>query len=127
MSEKRNIRILVVDDTTTHLMLMQSVLEEDGYLVEVSNDPVQALEMMDKYTYNLVLLDVMMPGMDGFQVLESLRMRYSQEQLPVVVISAKTDSWSIKQALDKGANDYITKPINLFNIKSKIKDLLANK
>lgn len=127
MSEKRNIRILIVDDTTTHLMLMQSVLEEDGYLVEVSNDPVQALEMMDKYTYNLVLLDVMMPGMDGFQVLESLRMRYSQEQLPVVVISAKTDSWSIKQALDKGANDYITKPINLFNIKSKIKDLLANK
>jgi len=118
-------RILVVDDTTTHLMLMQSILEEEGFVVEVSNDPLVALKMMKEHSYDLVLLDVMMPAMDGFQVLENLRNRFTKEQLPVVIISAKTDSWSIKQAMDKGANDYLTKPVVLQQIRKKIDYLLG--
>jgi len=119
-------RILVVDDTTTHLMLMQSILEEEGYVVEVSHDPLTALKMIEKQSYDLVLLDVMMPAMDGFQVLENLRLRYSAKQLPIIIISAKSDSWSIKQAMDKGANDYLTKPVMVGDIRRKIAYLLNN-
>lgn len=105
-------------------MLMQSILEEEGYVVEVSHDPVVALKMMKTNSYDLVLLDVMMPAMDGFQVLENLRNRFTKTQLPVVIVSAKTDSWSIKQAMDKGANDYLTKPVVLGEIRKKLKYLL---
>ncbi|MGM0549898.1 MAG: response regulator [Bacteroidota bacterium] len=124
MNKQLKKRILVVDDTTTHLMLMQSILEEEGYSVEVSHDPLTALTMIEDQAYDLILLDVMMPAMDGFQVLENLRTRFSAKQLPIIIISAKSDSWSIKQAMDKGANDYLTKPVRVADIRRKIAYLL---
>ena len=113
--------ILIVDDVSSHLLLLQSILIDEGYKTDTTDDPKSVIEMLLKNKYQILLLDIMMPGMDGFQVLDSIRENKKLEFINVIIISAKTDSWSIKNALDKGAFDYITKPINIQDVKNKVK------
>lgn len=120
-------KVLVVDDMSTHLLLLQSILQEEGYDAAVVDNPNAVMEMMQKESYDAVLLDIMMPGMDGFEVLKALKKEELFSYTPVIVISAKTDSWSIKKALDLGAFDYLTKPINIQDIRNKVKAALDSK
>ena len=124
---KAKSKVLVVDDMSTHLLLLQSILQEEGYDTAVVDNPKAVLEMMQKEPYDAILLDIMMPGMDGFEVLEALKGKDELLKTPVIVISAKTDSWSIKKALDLGAFDYLTKPINIQDIRNKVKAALDSK
>lgn len=117
-------KILIVDDVSTHLLLLQSILHDEGYETEITDDPKQVSNMLKKGKYHVVLLDIMMPGMDGFQVLDDIKEDEMLSYLNVIIISAKTDSWSIKNALDKGAFDYITKPINIQDVRNKVKSAM---
>ena len=114
-------RILIVDDMSTHLLLLQTILEEDGYKTIMLDDSTQVINTMHNDKVDIVLLDIMMPGMDGFKVLEEIRKDEKLKKIPVIIISARTDSWSIKNALDRGAFDYITKPINIQDLRNKVK------
>ena len=118
--DKEKIKVLIIDDTSTHLLLLQSILIDEGYNADIVDDPKVVLKQLGEKEYQIVLLDIMMPGMDGFQVLDKIKSTEKLSKIPVIIISAKTDSWSIKTAMDKGAFDYITKPINVQDVKNKV-------
>ena len=117
-------KILIVDDISTHLLLLQTILHEEGYQTEITDDPRNVEDLLLKNNFQVVLLDIMMPGMDGFQVLEKIKLNEKLSSVNIIIISAKTDSWSIKNALDKGAFDYITKPINIQDVRNKVKSAM---
>lgn len=111
MSERQ--RILVVDDHEDNLDLLKRRLERRGYWVETASNGPDALERIAHEPFELVILDVMMPGMSGLEVLQAVRARRSSRELPVIMATAKSGSSDVIEALDKGANDYVVKPIDL--------------
>ncbi|MFP3860493.1 MAG: PleD family two-component system response regulator [Bacteroidales bacterium] len=122
---KKNKRILVIDDMSTHLLLLQSILEEEGYNVITVDNGEDALKIIEKdNNLDMILLDIMMPGIDGFEVLRRMDTSEDKEKLPIIIVSAKTDTWSIKNAMDLGAYDYITKPLNIHDIRNKVNSAL---
>lgn len=117
-------KILIVDDISTHLLLLQTILHDEGYKTEITDNPQSVVDLLLKKEFQVVLLDIMMPGMDGFQVLEKIKLIEELSYVNIIIISAKTDSWSIKNALERGAFDYITKPINIQDVRNKVKSAM---
>lgn len=124
MAEKQNKTILIVDDSSTNNLLFQSIFEENGFDVIVSTSGKAGLSALDKNKADLVLLDVMMPGLDGFDVLKTIKEDEKNRSLPVLMLTAKKDSESMKKALDMGATDYLIKPVGIKEIVEKIKKVL---
>jgi len=119
-------KILVIDDMSTHLLLLQTILEEEGYEVLAVDNGKEAIEKIEgDPEISLVLLDIMMPEVDGYEILQKVKTEDKSISAPVIIVSAKTDSVSIKKALEKGAYDYITKPLNVYDIKNKVKSALT--
>jgi len=111
---------------STHLLLLQTILEEEGYEVLAVDNGKEAIENIEgDPEINLVLLDIMMPEVDGYEILQKVKSENKNITIPVIIVSAKTDSASIKKALEKGAYDYITKPLNVYDIKNKVKSALT--
>lgn len=105
--------ILVVDDEEPNRDMLSRRLEKKGYRVELAADGFEALNRVEQRAYDLVILDIMMPRLSGLEVLHTLRKERDDLQLPVVMASAKTQIDDIVSAMKLGANDYITKPIEL--------------
>lgn len=118
-------KILVVDDIYSHLLLIQTILNDAGFEVETTDKAKTVVELLLKDNYQLLLLDIIMPGMDGFQVLEEIKLHKELSSVNVIIVSAKTDSWSIKNAMDRGAFDYITKPINIKDFIIKVQSVMV--
>ncbi len=119
-------KILVIDDMPSHLLLLQTILEEDGYEVVTLDNGKEALELIERdESFSLILLDMMMPDIDGFEFLDLLKEK-GKDSMPVVVVSAKVGTPSIKKAMQKGAFDYITKPLNIHDIKNKVSAAIRN-
>lgn len=104
--------ILVVDDLPANRDLMARRLERSGFRVVSAASGPEALELLQRAPVDLVLLDIMMPGMTGLDVLKTVRMTRTTAMLPVVMVTAKTDSEDVVEALSLGANDYVTKPVD---------------
>jgi CheY-like chemotaxis protein len=104
--------ILVVDDLPANRDLMARRLERSGFRVVSAASGPEALELLRRTPVDLVLLDIMMPGMTGLDVLKTVRMTRTTATLPVVMVTAKTDSEDVVEALALGANDYVTKPVD---------------
>jgi DNA-binding response OmpR family regulator len=104
--------ILVVDDLPANRDLMVRRLERSGFRVQAAASGPEALEIVRQGNIDLVLLDIMMPGMTGIDVLRTLRATRSSAALPVIMVTAKTDSEDVVEALSLGANDYVTKPVD---------------
>ena len=102
----------MVDDREDNVVLLQCILSAAGYAVETATSGVSALEKVQRSPPDLVLLDVMMPGMDGFEVTRQLRRNDRLPSIPIVLVTAAQEI-SLQQALSVGANDYIAKPIDL--------------
>ena len=111
-SAPREGRLLVVDDNEMNRDLLSRRLSARGYTVATAVDGTEALEKIDADAFDLVLLDVMMPGLSGFEVLQILRTKRSPSELPVIMVTAKDQSEDIVHALRLGANDYVTKPVD---------------
>jgi sigma-B regulation protein RsbU (phosphoserine phosphatase) len=105
--------LLVVDDDSFNLDLICPRLERRGYRVDGAGDGKKALELIEQNSYDLVLLDVMMPGLDGLGVVKAARQRWSRAQLPIVMVTSRDSPEDIVEALRQGANDYVTKPIDI--------------
>ncbi|MEM9594645.1 MAG: protein kinase [Acidobacteriota bacterium] len=110
--DAQNANLLVVDDIAENRDMLSRRLARRGFRVHVAEDGPSALDLVKSEDVDLVLLDIMMPGMDGIEVLERLRRDHDQAQLPVIMVTAKDGSEDVVRALDRGANDYITKPID---------------
>ncbi len=106
-------RILLVDDNESNRKLLATKLRAKDYQVDEAEDGPSALRYLTKEQANLVVLDVLMPGMDGLQVLRAIRERFDPEQLPVIMATAQDGSDDMVRAFDLGANDYVTKPLDL--------------
>jgi diguanylate cyclase (GGDEF)-like protein/PAS domain S-box-containing protein len=104
--------LLVVDDNELNRDALSRRLRQWGYLATVAADGREALELVETGTYDLVLLDVEMPGMSGLDVLTRLRTAHSDTELPVIMVTARTQGEDIVEAFRLGANDYVTKPID---------------
>ncbi len=105
-------RLLVVDDNEMNRDLLSRRLSARGYTVALARDGTEALERIDAEPFDLVLLDVMMPGLSGFDVLKIVRGKHTRGDLPIIMVTAKDQSEDIVHALRLGANDYVTKPID---------------
>jgi diguanylate cyclase (GGDEF)-like protein len=105
-------RLLIVDDVSDNRTLLTRRFERRGFEVVEADSGFAAIELIDKELFDLVLLDVMMPGIDGIETLKRIRGRKSASALPVIMVTAKTGSNDIVEALELGANDYVTKPVD---------------
>jgi len=119
-----NIRILAVDDSTTNIALLAGILEEEGYEVIKASNGKDALKLLLKEHIDLILLDLMMPKIDGYKILEKLKQMDNKKNIPVVVVSARTNTKSIKKALDMGAFDFIKKPVDIVELLSAVNKAL---
>ena len=122
MDEKKY-RVLVVDDETDLCDILKFNLEAEGYYVTTANSAEEALEK-NVARYDLLLLDVMMGGMDGFTLARMLKKRAETSQIPIIFLTARTTESDTVNGLDIGADDYITKPFSIREVKARIKAVL---
>jgi sigma-B regulation protein RsbU (phosphoserine phosphatase) len=102
--------VLVVDDNVKNLQILCGFLQNEGMMVEFALDGMSALSWLEKKNFDLILLDVMMPGMDGYEVCSHIKKNHVFSKIPIIFITANTDSESIIKGFETGAIDYITKP-----------------
>ena len=112
MNPQQN-RLLIVDDNEMNRDMLARRLVRNGYLVEVAESARQLMQRVKEKSTDLVLLDIEMPEVSGFDALEALRNDYSPSELPIIMVSARNQREDIVKALNLGANDYLTKPIDL--------------
>jgi two-component system alkaline phosphatase synthesis response regulator PhoP len=116
--------ILVVDDEQDLLELIEYNLKKEGYNVLTAEDGKEGIEVAQSQNPDLVLLDIMMPKMDGLEVVEQMRQDEKLGQTPIIFLTARGDEKTEIQGLDKGGDDYITKPISTKKLISRIKAVL---
>jgi sigma-B regulation protein RsbU (phosphoserine phosphatase) len=119
--------LLVVDDNEMNRDMLSRRLARKGHEVDVAEDGHRALEMIGQNDYDVVLLDIMMPGIDGYEVLEKLREEHDSGDLPVIMATAKDQSEDIVAALKLGANDYVTKPFDFPVVLARVRTQLSLK
>ena len=122
---ERTARLLVVDDEEWNRDVLSRRLERSGYSVETAQDGQQALAFLETHPFDLVLLDNMMPGLSGLDVLRSIRRKRSGAELPVIMVTAQCESENVVAALQEGANDYVTKPVDFTVTLARIAAQLA--
>jgi len=124
MMNKRDVKILLVDDEPDILEIVGYNLKNEGYQVYTANNGLKALKSAKKITPNLILLDIMMPEMDGIETCEKIRAIKSLENTLIAFLTARNEDYSQVAGFDAGADDYITKPIKPKVLISKVKSLL---
>ncbi len=118
-------KILVVDDSEVNLYLIQSTFEDNKNIqVDIESNSTKAIARLSEKKYDLLLLDLMMPIVDGFEILRKIKNNNLSPNTKIIVISAKQDQETIQLVLDYGALHYIKKPINLLEIESIVKKTL---
>ena len=115
-------RVLIVDDDAAVLSLLTKVIRSNGLDAECSQSAEQALELLNSQTYDLILMDVNMHGMDGFTGVEIIRSRGIKT--PIIIVSGRKEDFDTLYGLDIGADDYITKPFNPVTLGAKVKALI---
>ncbi len=122
-SDILNASILIVDDQAANVRLLERLLRQAGYAcVASTTNPQEVCALHRKNRYDLILLDLQMPGMDGFQVMEGLKTNDADDYLPVLVITAQPGHKL--RALQAGAKDFITKPFDLVEVKTRVHNML---
>jgi signal transduction histidine kinase len=119
-------RILVVDDEMINRVLLSTNLGESGFFVEMAEDGQQALEMLSARPFDVVLLDLIMPRMDGYQVLAQMKDDDALRRIPVIVISSSDEIESVVRCIEMGATDYLTKPFNPVLLHARLNASLAS-
>ncbi len=118
-----NASILVVDDQAANVQLLEQLLSNTGYTrVRSTMNPLEVAGLHAEHRYDLILLDLKMPGMDGFQVMQELKKNTDDDYLPVIVLTAEPGHKL--RALEAGAKDFISKPFDLVEVKTRIHNML---
>jgi CheY-like chemotaxis protein len=103
-------RILVVDDDPDILLLEKKILEREGYEIDTANDGAHAMALLAEKEFDLLLLDIMMPGIDGFEVSRSIQQAPGKKALPVVFVTARDDPDSMREGFRSGGTVFLSKP-----------------
>lgn len=106
-----DLRILIVDDIPTNVALIAAIIKKLNARQETAGNGEEALSLIDSFKPHIVLLDLMMSGIDGWDIIKAIREKYSKEQMSIIVTSAITDYGTITECQNIGVDDFITKPI----------------
>lgn len=117
-------KILAVDDTEIMLEIIKVQLEKEGYDVQTCADPEVAMQRITNEHFDLILLDIMMPGTSGLEVLKFAKQQAINQLTPVVMLTAKDDMSSVRDCLTNGALEYLTKPFNIVSVKNRVAQIL---
>lgn len=118
-------RILIVDDTPANIQTLSAILKEKGYQISVATNGRQALDVVSKVRPDLILLDVMMPEMDGFEACEKLKASMEWHDIPIIFLTAKTETSDIVRGFELGAVDYVGKPFNAHELLARVNTHLS--
>lgn len=119
--------ILLVDDSELELKALASILQKENYTIVTTSDGSQVIPLLKSRKIDLVLLDIIMPGKSGLELLVDIKTRPDFETLPVIMVTARTDAANVKAALDSGAIDYIRKPFEELEIIARVRSALRIK
>ena len=119
--------ILIVDDEPNIVMSLEFLMRKNGYQVGIARNGTEALAAIDQMPYDLVLLDVMMPDVDGYQVCRQLRQNPARAATKVIFLSAKSQPADVQKGYDAGADLYIPKPFSTRQLMQKVRELLGGK
>ncbi|MFT4033753.1 MAG: response regulator [Siphonobacter sp.] len=122
---KPTVKILIVDDEPGIVMSLEFLMKKEGYQVYIARDGAEALEIIRKEEPNLVLLDIMMPSVDGYEVCRQVKESSDLRKTKVVFLSAKSKDTDIEKGLSLGADLYLTKPFSTRNLMAKVQELTA--
>jgi len=120
-----NKKILIIEDDPSALRLIQYTLEQEGYQVLAATNGLAGIRKAQNEELDLIVLDIMLPGIDGFEICHRLRAEPQTAQLPILMLSAKAQEVDKATGLKVGANDYITKPADPSEIINRVRTLLA--
>lgn len=117
-------KILIVDDEPNILMSLDFLFRKNNFAVFVARDGEEAIEIMNQEFPEVMILDIMMPGIDGYQVCQYVRNHEQLRDMKIIFLSAKSQKDDIKKGLSLGANLYVTKPFSTKNLLKEVQDLL---
>ena len=123
-SDQRKLRVLVVDDARDVRNLVAAHLKRGGHQVLLAADATQALDIVDQEQIDLAIVDIMMPGMNGYELTEKLRERPATEELPIIVLTARAGGADRAHAFRVGADSYIQKPFELQRLTDEIASVM---
>lgn len=127
MKTKQGSKVLLVDDEVYNLKLLDMLLKLEGYVTLAAENGVMALSLAEEHQPDIILLDVMMPDMDGFEVAQQLKSNPLTSNIPIIMVSSLDDRGSRLRALDAGASEFITKPVDRAELKVRVKNLIKIK
>jgi len=119
-------KILLVDDSDTVLMMNRLILSKEGYGILIAKDGQQAVDLAFKERPDLILMDVIMPNVGGFDAVRALREKAETKDIPVIMVTTRGEEENIRRGFDVGARDYVTKPVNGGELIAKIRACLGD-
>ncbi len=120
-------KILIVDDNIPNLELLQAYLEDVDCIISQALDGMTALEMIKKDKPDLLILDVMMPKISGFEICKKLKNAPETADMPIIMVTALSELGDIERAIDCGTDDFLSKPVNKFELLTRVKTMLRIK
>jgi DNA-binding response OmpR family regulator len=118
-------KILLVDDSNTVLMMERMILTQDRYELVVAHNGLEAVQKATAEKPDLILMDVVMPQMNGFEACRRLREADETKHIPIIMVTTRGEAASMEQGFSTGCNDYVTKPVNSVELLAKVRNLLA--
>ena len=112
--------ILIVDDDRTNILVLSSLLKREGYTVLEANDGVEAIRCFDENQVDMILMDILMPKMDGYQAAKKIKSKTDEKFVPIIFLTALTDENALAKCVESGGDDFLTKPYNRIILRSKI-------
>jgi DNA-binding response OmpR family regulator len=119
--------VMLIDDSSTNNLLYESILETEGFGVIVCDSVKMALKKLSQLHPDLIILDLMMPGLDGFDFMDKRKELTGTENIPVIMLTARIDQNSERKAYDMGVADYINKPVGIHEIVDRIDRVLSSR
>lgn len=119
-------KVLIVDDIAENIDSLSEMIKDLDVDVKTANGGKEAIELIDTFTPNIILLDLMMPGVNGWDVIDHVREKYDKSQMVIIVVSLLSNQDNIDECYELGANDYITKPVLKARLVSSVESQLRN-
>jgi CheY-like chemotaxis protein len=124
MEGKTSPLVLVVDDSNTNVVLLEAILNDKGYEIETALNAREAFAIMEEKVPDLILLDLLMPKINGYDFLQQVKENERTKNIPVIIVSAVTETENIKKTIEMGAVDFIKKPIDIQDLIEKVSKTL---